>query len=341
MAILFRAVEEYSTFHDPMQGNKLINRKTEVRFDPLTGETSRIIHDPGAPFLSKDYTLLAEETGGKKCPFCPDNVFKSTPSYPAEQIAAGRIEHGEAVLFPNLFPYGKHNAVVRMTDQHYVRLDQFTVPILVNAFAAAHAYLEKVLAEDVHVTHASINWNYLPPSGGSILHPHIQVLASEQPTQYQQTVSHYGEQFYNQNGMNYYTALLAEERRLQERWIGQQGLIGWTHSFAPKSHCDFLGVFEHTPSFAELNDDSWNSLAESLVRLFQYFEQVGLASFNMALVIPIRPSSNNWTHVRIVPRITIGALGTSDFSVFNFLHGESLSMKVPERIAKEAAKFFN
>lgn len=340
MAISFRSVEEYLTFHDPMQGGKLTDRKTEIRFDPLTGETSRILHDPGAPFVPKDYTELAEATGGAKCPFCPDNVFSSTPSFPEKQMKAGRISRGEAVLFPNLFPYGKHNAVVRMTDQHYVRLEQFTVPALVDAFMTAHSYLDKVLAEDARITHVSINWNYLPPSGGSILHPHIQVLASEQPTHYQQTASNCGKQFYEQNGLHYYPALLAEERRLQERWIGQRGMIGWAHAFAPKSHCDSIGVFEDIPSFAELHAQCWNDLAESLVCFFRYFNEIGLASFNLALMIPVRPSPDQWTHVRLVPRITIGALGTSDISVFNFLHGESLSLKVPEQMARDAAAFF-
>ena len=48
MSITFTAKEEFFTFHDPMQDGKLIDRKTEIRMDPLTGETSRIIFDPGA-----------------------------------------------------------------------------------------------------------------------------------------------------------------------------------------------------------------------------------------------------------------------------------------------------
>ena len=95
---------------------------------------------------------------------------------------AGLIQ-GEAVVFPNLFPYSKHNAVVRMCDQHYVKLDEFTAPMIANSFSAAHNYLNKVIAQDPETAYASINWNYLPPSGGSILHPHIHVLASEHANQ--------------------------------------------------------------------------------------------------------------------------------------------------------------
>ena len=46
MSIIFTAKEEFFAFHDPMQDGKLIDRKTEIRMDPLTGETSRIIFYP-------------------------------------------------------------------------------------------------------------------------------------------------------------------------------------------------------------------------------------------------------------------------------------------------------
>ena len=69
MAISFRAVEEFLTFHDPMQDRKLIDRQTEIRFDPLTGESSRIIYDSSAPFTPPDYSEQAAQTGGNKMSF--------------------------------------------------------------------------------------------------------------------------------------------------------------------------------------------------------------------------------------------------------------------------------
>lgn len=92
--------------------------------------------------------------------------------------------------------------------------------------------------------------------------------------------------------------------------------------------------------FAELHDQHWRDLADSMVRLFAYYRQAGFASFNLALFIPIQKSADRRVHVRIVPRITIGALGTSDMNVLNYLHGEYLSIKVPEDVSKEAARFF-
>lgn len=339
MTIQFTAHEEFFTFHDPMQERKLIDRKTEIRKDPLTGETSRIIFDPGAPFVPTDYTELAKETAGKKCPFCPENVQSFTPTFPETLVTGGRLIQGEAIVFPNLFPYSKHNAVVRMCDQHYVKLDEFTGPMITDSFSAAQDYLKKVIAQDSQTTYASINWNYLPPSGGSILHPHIHVLASEQPTNYQAITSSAAAQFHKTHGQNFYNALVEQERDLDERFIGTTGTIDWLHAFAPKSHTDFIGVF-NASSLDELNDNNWQDLANSLLRFFRYFDSIGIASFNLGLFIPVSRNSAERIHVRLVPRLTIGGLQTSDMNVFNFLHSEPLCLKVPEQITKEIAPFF-
>lgn len=339
MPISFRKHEEFFTFHDPMQDGKLIDRKTEIRVDPLTGETSRIIFDPGAPFVPKDYSELAKATEGAKCPFCAENVSKITPRFPDELVEGGRFVGKEAVVFPNLFPYSKHNAVVRMSEQHYVKLEEFTEALISDSFKAAHQYIQNVLEFDTKTEYVSINWNYLPPSGGSILHPHIHVLASEQPTNYQAAVTSSSHSFYENEGKNYFASLVAEEKALDERWIAKEGSINWLHAFAPKSHCDFLGVF-NASSFNELTNAYYDDLAKSLLRYFSYFKEIGLASFNATLFIPVNEHAAEQVHFRLIPRMTIGALETSDMNVFNYLHGEPLSLKAPEEVAKAAEKFF-
>ncbi|MCG3088689.1 hypothetical protein [Sporosarcina cyprini] len=339
MTIQFRKEEEFFTFHDPMQGGKLIDRKTEVRFDPLTGETARIIFDPGAPFIPADFSEEAAATAGKKCPFCPENVFDSTPRFPDELFDGGRLIHGEAVAFPNLFPYSKHNAVVRMSDQHYVKLDEFTVPLLKDAFMTAHQYVEKVAEFDPKTAYASINWNYLPPSGGSIIHPHIHVLASEHPTNYQAKIARSSRDFTEREGVSFFESLAAEEKTHGERWIGTKGSIEWVHAFAPLSHADFIGITD-AAALEDLTDAHCENLAESLKAFFAYFQQAGINSFNLGLFIPLSGSQAERVHVRLVPRMTIGMLKTSDMNVFNYLHGEPLSLKAPEEVAKAAKLHF-
>lgn len=339
LTINFTANNEFFSFHDPMQGGKLIDRKTEIRKDPLTGETSRIIFDPGASFTPTDYKELAENTAGSKCPFCPENVNSITPSFPDRLIEGGRLVRDEAIVFPNLFPYSKHNAVVRMTNQHYVKLKEFSTTTIVNSFSAAHDYLKNVVGQDPKTAYASINWNYLPPSGGSILHPHIHVLASEQPTNYQATIAAATKQYYQEHNCNFHSDLVKREHEIGERFIGSAGSIDWLHAFAPKSHTDFIGVF-NAASFDQLTENHWEDLAESVLKFFRYFEQIGIASFNLGLFIPLSENETERVHVRLLPRLTVGALQTSDMNVFNFLHGEPLCMKVPENTTVEVAAYF-
>lgn len=339
MSIEFTVHEEFFTFHDPMQDGRLIDRKTEIRFDPLTGESSRIIYDPGAPFTPTDYTDLAKETEGAKCPFCSENIFSRTPTFPNEFVESGRIIINESVVFPNLFPYSKHNAVVRMCDQHFVKPSEFTAAMISQSFSAAHQYLRNVVTSDKQTKYASINWNYLPPSGGSILHPHIHVLASERPTNYQAKITRTSERFYDDHGVDFLSLLAKTEVELDKRFIGSIGSIDWMHAFAPKGHTDFIGVFEAS-SFDELTEEHWHELAESMLRFIRYFEMIGIGSFNLGLFIPIGANEAERVHIRLVPRFTSGVLDTSDSNVFNYLHDEPLCLRIPEHTTKDVAKFF-
>jgi len=198
MAIKFTKTEEWFTFFDANGNN--IERKIEVRYDPLTGETSRVLYGHGLALKSEDYTIAGEQTGGKNCPFCSENILKMTPIFKQEIASEGRIFHENAIVFPNLFPYSKHNGVVIFSNQHYVRIQEFTMDMIKHAFMAAQKYILSVLETDSSSSFVSINWNYLPNSGGSILHPHLHVIVSESPTNYQANVMEKAAEFKQKNG---------------------------------------------------------------------------------------------------------------------------------------------
>lgn len=333
--ISFRREEEYFVFQDPKGTGEMLERKTEVRFDPLTGESSRLVVDPGLKLSPPDYTEIGEKTKGTRCPFCPENIFQITPKFPSNISAGGRIQVGKSVVFPNLFPYSKHNGVGIFSGQHYVKLTEFTEEMIENAFRAAQLYLDKVVETDPAVNYASINWNYLPYAGSSILHPHIQMIASGCPTNYQARTVSEAEKFYARHRQNYYHALLKEEKRLGQRFIKSGELLSWIHAFAPKSHMDFIGIFQGTYSLEALTGEHWQALARDLLKLFRYLNSQGLASFNMLMHVPIKHNPADLVHLRLVPRLTIGLLETSDINFFQMLHQEPLSYRVPEETVRE------
>ncbi|MBS4203338.1 hypothetical protein [Lederbergia citrea] len=339
MMIKFRKEEEFFTFYDGK--GTMIERKTEVRFDPLTGESSRLVFDPGLAPTPPDYTEAAEQTGGAKCPFCPENILDMTPIFPKEIAKEGRIMQGDAILFPNLFPYSKHNGVVVFSGQHYVRLEDFTIQMIKDAYLAAQTYIKKVQNIDPKARFASINWNYLPFSGGSILHPHLHVIVSESPTNYQALTNEKTKEFELEKGEGYFKALYETEKEIGERWIGEKGNIAWVHAFAPKSHNDFIGIFRNAYSLHDISKQDWLDFAQGLKGIFATLSEQGFASFNLMLDVPTNPESKQPIHIRLIPRINIGMLDTSDISFFQALHQEPLSVKIPEAVAAKARTNFN
>lgn len=338
VSIQFRKKEEWFTFYDT-QGN-LIKRKTEIRFDPLSGESSRLVFDAGLAMTAPDYTEAAAQTSGSKCPFCPENILKMTPVFPKEIAPDGRIFQGEAILFPNLFPYSKHNGVVAFSGQHYVRLEQFTAPVIKDAFVAAQTYIQNVNGVDSEAKYASINWNYLPYSGGSILHPHMHIIISETPTNVQARIDQLAENYENKFGKDYFTALYHTEKELGERWIGERGNVAWMHAFAPKSHNDFMAIFPKAYSIHDISEQDWVDFAEGLQTVFATLSEQGLASFNLAFTVSTDKTAKRPVHVRMIPRLTIGMLGTSDMNFFQTLHQEPLTYKAPEEIATKTRAHF-
>lgn len=335
MGLKFLKKEEWFTFSDSK--GDAIERKTEVRICPVTGETSRIIFDGGLVVTPPDYSKVAEETSGAKCPFCPENLLKMTPMFPKEIAEEGRIFHGEATVFPNLFPYSKHNGVVIFSGQHYIRLEEFTTKLLKDAFIAAQHYIKKIVETDREARHISINWNYLPYSGGSVLHPHIQVTASDSPTNYQALVNKRGEAY----GNDIFKALYEIEKSLEERWIGEKGSVAWMHAYAPKGQNDFIAIFPEKYTIADLKEEDWISFAEGLKEIFATLGEQGFASFNMALNLSVDKESRQSIHARFIPRFTIGMLDTSDINFFQALHQEPLTFKSPEEIAAKAKVYFS
>lgn len=336
MNLDFKKHVEVFTFFDG-EGNK-IERKTEVRFDPLTGESSRLVFDPGMILSPPDYEEAAEQTSGKNCPFCSENVHNLTPVFPREITEEGRISSGDALVFPNLFPYGKHNGVTIFSEDHYVRLKEFAVPLIRDAFIASQTYIQHVLSHDDQPLHVSINWNYLPYSGGSILHPHLHVVLSETPTNYQRVLAEKGQAFKEKYGEEYLNLLSESEKNDGTRWIGDLSNVAWMHAFAPKSHNDFIAVFKNAASITEINEKDWEHFAKGLQAVFSTLTEQGMASFNMVLT---ESGENTPVHARLIPRLTLGGLDTSDINFFQALHQEALAYKRPEDVAEIARGHFD
>ena len=76
-----------------------------------------------------------------------------------------------------------------MSDAHFLGMEDFTAALLGDSFSATQSYVQ-VLVKHNHSfliagskqkvgypkSYPIVVWNYLPPSAGSIIHPHVQII---------------------------------------------------------------------------------------------------------------------------------------------------------------------
>ena len=104
------------------------------------------------------------------CPFCRERIFSVTPTF----ADGNRILRGESVTFPNLFPFAQWHTVTVITNDHVV--DAFTRTQIADALVAQTESLKRFDG------YPSINWNFLPSAGASLVHPHMQGISDSRPS---------------------------------------------------------------------------------------------------------------------------------------------------------------
>jgi len=314
----------------------------EFRRDPLTGRTCRIVPFNLGRIIRPDLAALEKRSREFTCPFCPPLVEQITPRFPADLVPEGNIRRGRALAFPNLDPYDVYGIVVVVSDEHFIPLDGLDLETVCNALAAAQTYLRAVAQADPAARYHFIAWNYMPPSGGSLVHPHLQANAGYQPTNYQRQILEASDRYYAEKGTNYWADLVAQEKRHGERYVGRIGAAEWLADFAPRGRLsDILAVFPGRASVLELDEAELRDFAAGLLHVFAYQDELNLLSFNMATYSGF-DSGRFWAHVRITPRALLlySPIETSDQFYYPILQEENICILPPEVAAARLKKQF-
>jgi galactose-1-phosphate uridylyltransferase len=342
MPVEFRVTSLKAVFHNPLQNFELVEVPCEIRYDPLTGQATRLvtIRKPSLP--PHDWTPFIEESLRRFCPFCPGQVEKATPRFPEELIPGGRLHLGEAVVVPNLNPYDKYSAVVIISPKHYLSMAELTPEVISNSFEAGQEFLKKVTAKDpAGSKYCSINWNYMPYSGGSLIHPHLQVHAGPQPTSLLALMKEKAAQYFKKNGNIYWADLLALEKEKGERYLGCTGNVSWLATFAPKALFDVVGIFPEKATVKDFAKKDLDELAAGFKKVIAFYERSNVASFNAGLYFGQDTDRGFWVTARIVARFTIFPLVGSDYSHLQVMHDEAWVMYQPEQMCIELAPSFS
>jgi galactose-1-phosphate uridylyltransferase len=324
---------------------KTIRSGVEHRTDPLTGEQCRInpkrlkmARQPGAELDLKELISRSRE----HCPFCPERIDSATPPLPKHLFPQERLSLGRTKVFSNLNPFGQYHAVATLTEEHYLGLDQFTEDMLLDNLKASHQYYLTVYEKEGRTLFPVYLWNYMPPSAGSMLHPHVQLMVEEEGLPRLAEILRMSKQYFDRWGTSFWEDLVQEERRLGERFVYGDRSLAILASFAPRGFREIRIIFREASSLTDLSAATLADFARCLVTLLHAYKQMGVGSFNLmsfssAIGLKLPHYRLNFT---LISRPFPKGLYTNDTGPLERLCNVWVVDTLPEDIAREMRQSF-
>ena len=313
-AIDFEEQDLEASVPDPAAGGAWTRVRLRWRRDPLTGASARILTGVKLqPSTRPDLTELTAKPAF--CPFDSEHLERATVPFPAELTDEGRIRVGRAVVVPNIMAYATHSAVgIYDTERHFTDLDEMTPVLVGDALTAMVRHARAVRRFDPSALWSSINANYLPPSGSSLVHPHLQSAHDAHGLTGQRLLVERSRDWTERHGSSYWTAL-AEQEADGPRWVGRTGRVAWLTPFAPTGFGEVWGV---VTDVADVTDRAWN-----------------LASFNFGLIGggPREHQDGYQVVLKVLSRSNPEPVYRSDATYFERIWGEALIDLSPEEVA--------
>jgi UDPglucose--hexose-1-phosphate uridylyltransferase len=252
------------------------------------------------------------------CPFCPDAIYGSTPTFPD----GTRLHQGESVTFPNLYPFAACHLVTVITRDHTV--DTFDHRSLADAITG----LAEALAR--HQGYASINWNHLPSAGASIVHPHLQGIVDPQPSYLAGLYLSAAHQYFIDHERTYWDDLVDHER-FSDRFLFEDEIF-WSASPVPLGEREVRGVLP----ISALDDlePYIDPLVEGILRIIAFYRSLGTHAFNASLIFD-RRDGNRGHHAfcSLISRLNPNGLSMCDSAFMERLHMEPVILTLPEHLA--------
>ena len=325
---------------NPLKGFALDEIPLEIRFDPLTGHTGRVFDLPYTPPPPPDTDELVRRSREMFCPFCPEVLHTSTPLFPEELMAEGRISEGGATLIPNLLPLDTYAAVSVIAPDHYIPMEDLDAPVMFDAFRAAVRFIRRVCEVDRDVEFCYINWNYMPPAGSSLVHPHIQVNCGGVPTNLHRAQLEGSRKYRDTHGTLFWDDFIEAETQRGERVIGEKGNTFWAMSYVPQSFLpDVWCIFRDHGSLHRVPERGLEPFVEGVARILRYFAMEGIPGFNMAL-FSVRNEDHFRINGKVCPRLLTRPIGNSDQTYFQAIHKEPYCVRPPESVCGKVREMF-
>ncbi len=337
--ITFEEQDLHARVPDVAAGGRWSDVRLRWRRDPLTGQAARILSGVKLqPQDRPDLSGLRQPAGF--CPFDAEHLEQTTFPFPPELTDEGRIRCGLAVVVPNIMAYATHSAVgIYDPARHFVDLDELTPSLVGDALAAMVRHARAVRRLDPTAGWSSINANYLPPSGASLIHPHLQSAHDAHGLSAQRVIA---ERSARWEGTASFWQTLVEQEEGGPRWVGRTGPVAWLTPFAPSGFHEVWGVVDGVADVPDLSESHAGALGEGLSRVFAAYRAWNLSSFNFAVMGggPVAGPERFRLLVKVVSRSNPEPTYRSDATYFERLYGEALIDVSPEEVAEAVGAGF-
>lgn len=330
----FESIKKETVVLNPRKNMAPRTIPSEIRKDPLTGRSSRICHFMKLQWEKPDFEKLVAGTEAA-CPFCPDKVMDLTPCFPEEILPEGRLTLGDLVLFPNIAPYDSIGAVATMSSRHFIPMTEIDTDCIARAFGLALKFFRRIHASGhPESIYHLINWNYMPPSGSSLIHPHLQVFSSSSAPNLMREELEAAQTYMDINGTNYWDDFVAHEKMVDERYLATIGRTSWFVPYAPIGVAgDVMAIVDGVRSTLELTDMDITDIAKGLTHTMAAYDKMGIYSFNMNFFTGRLKDEHTRFHLLFSPRTFFSQdLGTPDSGALRNLYNETICMAFPETI---------
>jgi len=332
----------FAQIRNPLKDFSLTEEPIEIRWDPLLQYTTRITKPKGLDKGPENNPLDKFVKESKSCFFCEGRVESQTPMLPETIDKVGRIEVGEALVFPNLSGFGLYSGVCIFSKKHFLAINDFTPDLISNALKACRTYLQKCASKHSRSLYPSINGNYLLPAGSSILHPHLQPFLDPVPTNYHQRLLEYSQKFYENNKKNFWDLFKQKEISNKERFLAQTDHCFVYVPFAPQGFNEINLLIGKGKTYLEFSDSVLKDISQIVQKILLYYHKIVHNSFNLALFSPPVGRDNNHHFpclLKICSRPVFQGHYRNDVTFFEKFHLESMLDKSPETVAEEFRSF--
>ncbi len=343
--VKFKKTTQQAGLRSPLNGFRPTVQKIEVRGDPLTGLPSRInvaraTRPKQATIESAEFDRIVEASKAN-CPFCQENIEKSTPMF--MDGLPDRIRVNRCCLFPNLYPFSGFHAVGVFSEEHYLGLDEFTHQMIEDCLTACLKYFKLVNSKHAGAKYWHVNWNYMPPSAASFIHPHVQIFVEPRPTPHEQRLIESSRTYHEEKGTNFWRDLVKAEKSLKKRFIGETTSVTWLASFAPQGNREVMAIFKGASSIASLENPEIAEFSTGLSRLLNGYHGIGVRSLNLTTFSgPCDEDLEEFysLNARLISRPSPSPFYACDDGFMEKLHREPIIETLPEALAESLRMHF-